>query len=418
MMLLTEALKKSQLYLSSKEALRSIECDPYWPKWDSPWWHMSLLYEMNLAKEIPAAVVLKMVQTLKSHYLPVFPISEDEIPHGTDPYRKIACLCAVGNMYQILFNAGVDVDRELPWMRDWFLRYQLPDGGLNCDEKAYTKPVPKSSIVTTLSCLEAVLFCRNRELAQTEIAFLNRGANYLLRQQLFRKSSTGEVIDPNWLEIRFPRFYEYDFLRGYYFLEKWRQQSGFSIPDKLVDEVEELVSKQVTSEGIKLKRYNLFDKRSYNPATDGTWAWGVATEIDLMKLVSFDGAICEPLSTKWDEIKPKVGKVIDSYESAYKNPIKLKTGESVKVEKRESNSDWLGWVYCIDDRGIAGWVSERYLSESGQEAVITKDYDATELNASVGEQLKIYYEEFGWCWSQNKNSVKGWIPKKNLKVQL
>lgn len=413
-----EAIKKSQLYLSSEAALRSIERDPYWPKWDSPWWHMSLLHEMGLAKEIPAPTISKMVRVLKSHYLPVFPIKEDEVPHGTDPYRKIACLCAVGNMYQVLYNAGVDVDKDLPWMRDWFLRYQLPDGGLNCDEKAYTKPVPKSSIVTTLSCLESVLFCRNRELTLPEITFLNRGANYLLKQQLFRKTSTGEVIDHNWLEIRFPRFYEYDFLRGYYFLEKWRQQSGFSIPDKLVDEVEELVSKQIADEGIKLKRYNLFDKRSYNPIEDGSWTWGDASEFDLMKAVSFDGAICDPLTKKWAEVKPKTALVTDSYETVYKNPIQLKTGDAVKIEKRETNPDWLGWVYCIDSRGIAGWVSEKYLDESGQTAITIKDYDATELDASVGEQLKIYYEEFGWCWSRNKNGIKGWIPKKNLKFQL
>ena len=412
----TDSIKKSQSYLSSPAALQSIERDPYWPKWDSPWWHMALLHEMDLAKEIPAAAVSKMVEALKSHYLPVFPINEDEVPQGTDPYRRIACLCAVGNMYQVIFACGVDVDRELPWMREWFLRYQLPDGGLNCDEKVYTKPTPKSSIVTTLSCLEAVLFCRNHELTQEEVAFLDRGASYLLKQKLFRKVSTSEVIDKNWLEIRFPRFYEYDFLRGFYFLAKWRQQSGFSIPDDLIDEVEELVAQQMTDAGIKLKRYNLFDKRSYNPNADGSWIWGDASEIDLMKAVSFEGSICQPHTKKWNEVKPRTAFVTESYETVYKDPIKLRTGESVKIDKRETNPDWLGWVYCIDSRGIAGWVSEKYLNESGKTAIAIKDYDATELTASAGEQLKIYYEEFGWCWSRNNVGAMGWIPSKNLKV--
>lgn len=403
--------------MSSAEALQSIERDPYWPKWDSPWWHMSLLHEMDLAKEIPATTVLKMVAVLKSHYLPVFPIKEDEVPQGTDPYRRIACLCAVGNMYQVLFACGVDVDSELPWMRDWFLRYQLPDGGLNCDEKVYTKPIPKSSIVTTLSCLESVLFFRNRELTQEEVTFLDKGANYLLRQNLFRKVSTGEVIDKDWLEMRFPRFYEYDFLRGFYFLEKWRQRSGFTIPDDLVDEVEDLVARQMTDAGIRLKRYNLFDRRSYNPDADGSWTWGQASEFDLMKTVSFEGSICQPLTKKWNEVKPRTATVLESYETVYKNPIKLKTGESVKIEKRETNPDWLGWVYCVDTQGIAGWVSEKYLNEVDQIAVVIKDYDATELTAVTGDRLKIYYEEFGWCWSKSQNGGKGWIPKNNLKME-
>lgn len=108
--------------------------------------------------------------------------------------------------------------------------------------------------------------------------------------------------------------------------------------------------------------------------------------------------------------------MIESYETIYKNPIKLKIGETVKIEKRESNPDWLGWVYCVDRRGIAGWVSEKYLSEEGQTAIAIKDYDATELTASAGEELKIYYEEFGWCWSRNKAGSKGWIPFKHLKL--
>lgn len=299
------AIENSVRYLLSKEALDSIERDPYWPKWNSPWWHMSVLSELGLAKEIPKTAVLKMVEVLKNHYLPIFPIKEDEMPKGIDPFRKVACHCAVGNIYQVLFNAGVDVDLELPWMRKWFLRYQLPDGGLNCDEKVYTKENPKSSIVTTVACLEVVLFCRNRELTPEEINFLNRGASYLLKQKLFRKVSTGEVIDNDWLEIRFPRFYDYDFLRGYYFLKKWHQKSGFSIPNELVDEVENLVSKQMTDNGIKLKRYNFFDKKSYNPNIDGTWTWGESSENYLVKAISYEGAVCDALTKKWNEVKRK-----------------------------------------------------------------------------------------------------------------
>lgn len=300
-------IAQTKAYLSSQEALFSIERDPYWPKWDSPWWHMSLLFELGLAKEIPQATVAKMVEVLKTHYLPVFPIRAEEVPAGTNPYRQIACLCAVGNMYQVLFHAGVNVYAELPWMRQWLLKYQLPDGGLNCDEVVYTKPVPKSSIVTTIACLEAVFFCRDRDLTSEETEFLNKGASYLLKQRLFRKASTGEVIDQNWLEIRFPRFYEYDFLRGYYFLAKWSQHSGFVIPKDLVNEVEELVSRQMTEKGIQLKRYNLFDNRSYNPGADSNWTWGTASEIELMKAVSAEGSLCEPLTKKWNEVKPTRG---------------------------------------------------------------------------------------------------------------
>jgi len=38
MMTTADAIEKSRSYLSSSEALQSIERDPYWPKWSSPWW--------------------------------------------------------------------------------------------------------------------------------------------------------------------------------------------------------------------------------------------------------------------------------------------------------------------------------------------------------------------------------------------
>ena len=59
-----EAIEKSKAYLASPEALQSIERDPYWPKWHSPWWHMCLLNELNLAQEIPAQAINKMIQKL------------------------------------------------------------------------------------------------------------------------------------------------------------------------------------------------------------------------------------------------------------------------------------------------------------------------------------------------------------------
>ncbi len=54
-----KSLEKTKLYLTSEEALQSIGRDPYWPKWDSPWWHMSLLNEMDLTGEIPWPALLK-----------------------------------------------------------------------------------------------------------------------------------------------------------------------------------------------------------------------------------------------------------------------------------------------------------------------------------------------------------------------
>ena len=111
-------------------------------------------------------------------------------------------------MYRVLAACGVEVDREVPRLRPWCLEYQLPDGGLNCDEAVYTKEVPHSSVVSTLPPLEAVLFDSPNALTEEEAGFVDRGAAYLLERRLFRSvSKAGAVIDSDWLDPCFPRFY-------------------------------------------------------------------------------------------------------------------------------------------------------------------------------------------------------------------
>lgn len=296
-------IEKLKLTLASLETQESLERDPYWPKWNSPWWQMSLLYEMGLSAKTPASAVQKLVEVLKIHYHKEFPLRAEEIPKGLDPSRQLACHCAVANISQVLFSCGVDLQEELPWMRQWLLDYQLPDGGWNCDEAAYSKPQPKSSIVTTVSCLETILYCRKDPLTRSEVELLNRGADYLIRHRLVYRISNGEVIDPDWLEIRFPRFYDYDFLRAYEFLARWHKESGYPIPQELKEEVHRRVAQQMSPEGIRLKRFNQIDRRSYNPQGDGSWKMGSVVDIPLMKMISGPGVLCPSLSQKWNEIK-------------------------------------------------------------------------------------------------------------------
>src|SRR5262245_58668547 len=109
-------LQQSLDYLNSDRAPQSLDADFYWPKWDSPWWHMLLLYEMKEARRIPQSIVEKYVAALNKLPLKIFPIHPDEMPPGTDPARGTFCHCFLGNVYQVLAACGVDVDTELPWM--------------------------------------------------------------------------------------------------------------------------------------------------------------------------------------------------------------------------------------------------------------------------------------------------------------
>lgn len=401
-------LIKSLEYLSSEEALLSIKNDPYWPKWDSPWWHLMLLYELGEIKKAPDTIIELLADKACAHYLDFFPI--DDIPDSVDLYRNILCFCAAGSLYQMLSSYGIDVDKRIPWLREWFVRYQLSDGGYNCDENAYRKKSGKSSIVSTLPVLEALLYHCKDSLTTQEHNVLQKGALYLLKHKLFRRLSDNKVIDYDWLEVRFPRFYDYDFLRGYSFLCKWREYSGFVIPDDLTDEVEGLMETQIENDVIILKHYNFFDKRSYNPNNDGSWEMGEASEFELFKSVSYDDAECLPLTKIWNKISSKHKTTKASHTGIYDNPVKLKAGDTLRILKGETSEEWSGWLYCRDKKGTEGWVPEKILKQDGQSVLVLQDYNAIELDVKYGDLLKIYFDESGWSWCRDKHGKSGWVP--------
>jgi len=67
-----------------------------------------------------------------------------------------------------------------------------------------------------------------------------RGEEYLLERKLVRRKSTGEVINPTWLQFSFPTRWHYDVLRA---LEYFR--SVGNVPDPRMDEaIDVLRSKQ------------------------------------------------------------------------------------------------------------------------------------------------------------------------------
>jgi hypothetical protein len=63
-----------------------------------------------------------------------------------------------------------------------------------------------------------------------------RGQEYLLDRRLLRRLSSGEVIDPAWMQFSFPTGYHYDVLRGLEYL-----RSAGVTPDARMAEAIDLV---------------------------------------------------------------------------------------------------------------------------------------------------------------------------------
>ena len=197
------AVADSLQYLRSEAARASIASDPYWPKWHSPWWHVLALHEAGVTP--PREAVVMLAEGASRHYLTLFPRAPEALPAGKSLDTDVMCFCALGSLLQVTHGIAT-----IPWADDFLRRYQLPDGGWNCEPHDHV-----SSVVSTVPVLEYLLL--RPELKP----MLDRGMAYLLERKLFRSKRTGRVIDEAWLTPTFPRFYEYDVLRGLELVARW-----------------------------------------------------------------------------------------------------------------------------------------------------------------------------------------------------
>jgi hypothetical protein len=89
---------------------------------------------------------------------------------------------------------------------------QLEDGGWNCEAE---RGSVRSSFDTTINVLEGLLAHERATGGSAEsIASRRRGEEYLLERKLFRRKSTGEIVNPRWLQFSFPTQWHYDVLRA------------------------------------------------------------------------------------------------------------------------------------------------------------------------------------------------------------
>lgn len=286
-------------YLCSIEASESMRRDPYWPKWHSPWWHMTLLYEMGLTKRIPIDAINLLIDSLNNHCLHFFPFTEEEVPEGFDPIRSVLCHCALGTAQRVLIDFGIDVEQKMPWIGKWFSRYQLGDGGFNCDESAYTKKGGKSSMISTIHMIESLLALGS--LNEDQITCLDKCVEYVLRRKLlYSISKGGQLMDPAWTELTFPRFYEYDVLRGLAAVLRTAVLRRRTIAFEAIEDGLQIVYSKLNSEKrLKVER-QFFKNCTSLLYLNGAWVRKQpVTEFQLLLAAGADGRPSEYLTRSW-----------------------------------------------------------------------------------------------------------------------
>lgn len=155
---------------------------------------------------------------------------------------------------------------------------QLPDGGWNCEAVNGSK---RSSFNTTICVLEALLaYERAVGGSQEMIEARVRGQEYLLERRLFRRRSTGEIIErdrkggSDWKRFAFPTWWHYDVLRGLEYL----RSAGVAYDERMAEAIELLASKR-----------------------DGAGLWPLETSYPGVMLVEMDQG--EGYPSRWNTLR-------------------------------------------------------------------------------------------------------------------
>ncbi len=118
---------------------------------------------------------------------------------------------------------------------------QLKDGGWNCEaENGSTR----SSFATTINVLEGLLEHERATGSAESAAARRRGEEYLLERSLFRRKSSGEIVNATWLQFSYPPRWHYDVLRA---LDYFR--AAADAPDPRMNEAIELLQSKRQPDG-------------------------------------------------------------------------------------------------------------------------------------------------------------------------
>jgi hypothetical protein len=142
--------------------------------------------------------------------------------------------CINGRTIETGAYFGVDVSPLV----DRILGERLADGGWNCEAENGSV---RSSFDTTLTVLDGLLEFERATGGSAAVREARRGGEeYLLERSLFRRKSSGDVVDPEYLEFAFPYYWHYDVLRA---LDYFRR-SGAQPDSRMLEAVESVRAKR------------------------------------------------------------------------------------------------------------------------------------------------------------------------------
>jgi hypothetical protein len=189
---------------------------PY-KKWDGAHWRLVSLVELGIPALEPRAVaaadqVLRWL-TGESHRSQIKAIDG----------RVRRCGSQEGNALAVCGRLGLIDDPRVQYLAESLIKWQWPDGGWNCDKRPSAN---HSSFYESLAPLWGLIEYHRATGDETALQAAWRTAEMFLRHRLFRSTTTGEVINPEWLKLHYPLYWHYDILQALVILGRMQEARG------------------------------------------------------------------------------------------------------------------------------------------------------------------------------------------------
>lgn len=107
---------------------------------------------------------------------------------------------------------------------------------------------------------------------------------------------------------------------------------------------------------------------------------------------------------------------IKPYKAQYDDPIAFRAGETVGVQRRDT--DFPEWFWCRGPDSKEGWVHFSYLSQTTGQAKALRDYSARELTIAAGDEARLIRTLGGWAYLALDDGRSGWVPNNIIQPQV
>lgn len=181
------------------------------------------------------------------------------------------CASQEGNAIYSTLMLGI-ADERTDELARRLVEWQWPDGGWNCDKNPRAK---NSSYIETITPMRGLaLHARITGNIDSKKA-VDRAAKLLLKRYLFKRQSDGDVMKESFMQLKYPRYYEYDYLFALVVLA----EAGYIKNRRCGEAIKLLKSKQLPDGGFPCDRrlYRVSKNIKYNRTSLVNWG-GTSTK--------------------------------------------------------------------------------------------------------------------------------------------